>query len=185
MNPSILVPMREIAIDDRLQPRQDGLSDDHVAALMETPENWPPVVLARVHGGQYLIDGFHRHEAACLLEFSELTATVFDAASDADLFNVAFATQRQARPTADAARSQVAMPSRSFVGIPSLPIARSAAARGCTMRRSAHCATNARVLALPFERRVICPATSACSTAYVSARRQPKNKSRSRAISRG
>lgn len=91
MNDPIRIPIDQIVIDDALQPRSDGLSDDHVAALMETPENWPPVVLARVHGGLYLIDGFHRHEAACLLEFSELTATVFDAASDADLFNVAFA----------------------------------------------------------------------------------------------
>jgi ParB/Sulfiredoxin domain len=95
VNPAVLVPMREIAIDDRLQPRQDGLSDDHVAALMETPENWPPIVLARIEGAKYLIDGFHRHEAACQLGFEEIAASIFDPAQGDDLFAIAFQLNAQ------------------------------------------------------------------------------------------
>ncbi len=95
MNPSILVPMREIAIDDRLQPRQDGLLGDHVAALMETPENWPPIVLARIDGAKYLIDGFHRHEAACQLGLEEIAASIFDPAQGDDLFAIAFQLNAQ------------------------------------------------------------------------------------------
>jgi hypothetical protein len=85
-----LVPIAQIVVDDSLQPRCDGISDEHVDALIETPENWPPIVLACRNGSLFLIDGFHRHEAARLLGLGELTATIFDAADDTDLFEIAF-----------------------------------------------------------------------------------------------
>lgn len=88
--PITTLPIGAIVIDDRLQPRSDGLSDEHVASLMETPETWPPIVVARCNGGLFLIDGFHRHEAARHLGLSELAATIYDPREGTDLFNVAF-----------------------------------------------------------------------------------------------
>ncbi len=58
------LPLGAIEVDDSLQPRSDGLSEEHVLALMETPEDWPPIMVAHVNGANVLIDGFHRHEAA-------------------------------------------------------------------------------------------------------------------------
>jgi hypothetical protein len=91
MNAPVRVPIGQIVIDDNFQPRYDGLAEEHVRSLMETPESWPPVVLARCSTGLYLIDGFHRHDAACRLGMSELTATIFDPPENADLFATAFA----------------------------------------------------------------------------------------------
>jgi len=90
MTAPVLVPIGQIVVDDSLQPRCDGISDEHVDALIEAPENWPPIVLARRNGSLFLIDGFHRHEAARLLGLGELTATIFDPAGDTDLFDIAF-----------------------------------------------------------------------------------------------
>ena len=90
MNPALLVPMGEIIVDDRLQPRQDGLAADHIDALMETPEAWPPIILAQLDAGKYLIDGFHRHEAARQLRLGELAASVYTPAPGSDLIAVAF-----------------------------------------------------------------------------------------------
>ena len=39
MSDSVAVPISQIVIDDRLQPRCDGLSDEHVASLMENAGN--------------------------------------------------------------------------------------------------------------------------------------------------
>ncbi len=78
MSDPVVVPISQIVIDDRLQPRCDGLSDEHVASLMETPETWPPIVLARCNSGLFLIDGFHRHEAARRLGAGALTAAIYD-----------------------------------------------------------------------------------------------------------
>jgi hypothetical protein len=90
MNDPVIVPISQIVIDDRLQPRCDGISDEHVASLMETPEIWPPIVLARGNGGLFLIDGFHRHEAARQLGIAEVTATIYDPPEGADLYGIAF-----------------------------------------------------------------------------------------------
>jgi ParB-like chromosome segregation protein Spo0J len=90
MSDPVAVPMSQIVIDDRLQPRCDGLSDEHVASLMETPETWPPIVLARCNGGLFLIDGFHRHEAARRLGAGALMAAIYDPTEGTDLFSVAF-----------------------------------------------------------------------------------------------
>ena len=90
MNAPVTVPIREIVIDDALQPRCDGLAEEHVQALVETPENWPPIILARVTGSLFLIDGFHRHEAARRLGVDALSATIFDPAEGTDLFSIAF-----------------------------------------------------------------------------------------------
>jgi hypothetical protein len=57
---------------------------------METPEAWPPIVLAQLEAGKYLIDGFHRHEAALRLGLEEIAASVFTPAPGADLLGIAF-----------------------------------------------------------------------------------------------
>jgi ParB-like chromosome segregation protein Spo0J len=90
MSEAVLVPMRDIILDDRLQPRQDDLSADHIASLMETPEAWPPIVLAQLDAGKFLIDGFHRHEAARQLGLEEMAASIFTPAAGADLLGIAF-----------------------------------------------------------------------------------------------
>ena len=85
------LPITQIVVDDRFQPRRDGLSEDHVAALMETPEDWPPVVVAYCDGSPVLIDGFHRHAAAARLGLETITATAFYPEQGADLFAISFA----------------------------------------------------------------------------------------------
>jgi hypothetical protein len=90
MSNPVSVPIGQIVVDDRLQPRCDGLSHEHVTSLMETPEIWPPIVLARGNGGFFLIDGFHRHEAARQLGIAELMATIYDPPEGTDLYGIAF-----------------------------------------------------------------------------------------------
>jgi ParB-like chromosome segregation protein Spo0J len=84
------VPIANITIGDALQPRCDGLTEEHIESLLETPEAWPPIVLARVGGALFLVDGFHRFEAALRLEVETINATIFDAPSEDELFLVAF-----------------------------------------------------------------------------------------------
>ena len=64
MNPAIPVPLGEMVVDDSLQPRCDGLSEEHIEALMEAAGDWPPIVAARLDGSLLLVDGFHRGRPA-------------------------------------------------------------------------------------------------------------------------
>ncbi len=88
--PVTVLPIAEIVVDDRLQPRCDGLSEEHVAALMETPEDWPPIAVAHVNGEDFVVDGFHRVEAATRLEYESIAATVFYPDQNTNLFDIAF-----------------------------------------------------------------------------------------------
>ncbi len=90
MSAPALIPIGDVVVDDRLQPRQNGLADDHIGSLMETPEAWPPIVLACIKGYLYLVDGFHRHEAARRLGLKEIRASIFQPAEGADLVGIAF-----------------------------------------------------------------------------------------------
>jgi ParB-like nuclease family protein len=90
MTATVPVPLQNISIDDRLQPRCDGLSEEHLTSLMETPEAWPPITLARSNGRLLLIDGFHRVEAATRLERDSITAVVHEPPEGCDLFAAAF-----------------------------------------------------------------------------------------------
>jgi hypothetical protein len=87
----VLVPIGQIVVDDRLQPRCDGLSEEHVKALMEAPEDWPPIILASLEGSPVLVDGFHRHEAASRLGHESIAVQVFYPQQGTDLFATAFA----------------------------------------------------------------------------------------------
>ena len=89
------LPLGAIEVDDSLQPRSDGLSEEHVLALMETPEDWPPIMVAHVNGANVLIDGFHRHEAARRLGYESIAAKVFYPDQNTDLFRIAFSLNIQ------------------------------------------------------------------------------------------
>ena len=93
--PTTTLPIGEIVIDDSLQPRCDGLNEDHVLALMETPEDWPPITIAHDRGEPVVIDGFHRYEAARRLGHESIAAKVFYPDQNADLFRIAFSLNIQ------------------------------------------------------------------------------------------
>jgi hypothetical protein len=89
--PTTTLRIDAIDVDDQLQPRCDGLSEEHVAALMETPEDWPPIVVAQRQGSApLLLDGFHRIEAAVRLGYESIGAQVIFPEPGADLFAMAF-----------------------------------------------------------------------------------------------
>jgi ParB-like chromosome segregation protein Spo0J len=93
--PTTNLSIAEIASDDWLQPRCDGLSDEHVAALMETPEDWPPIMVAHFEGAAHVVDGFHRLEAARRLGYESIAAKVFYPDQNTDLFRIAFSLNVQ------------------------------------------------------------------------------------------
>jgi hypothetical protein len=90
MSDAATISLTEISIDDRFQPRCGGLSEEHLTSLMETPETWPPIVLARINERLLLIDGFHRVEAATRLECDSIVATIFAPTEATDLLDIAF-----------------------------------------------------------------------------------------------
>lgn len=100
MNATITaLPIGDIIVEDRLQPRCDGLSEEHVAALMETPEDWPAIAVAYIDGSPVLVDGFHRHEAGLRLGHESIAAQVFYPEQGADLFATAFSlNMKHGRP---------------------------------------------------------------------------------------
>ena len=109
MNPAVSVPMGEIVVDDSLQPRCDGVSDEHIEALMEAAGDWPPIVAARVDGSLLLVDGFHRFEAARRLRLETVPTSIFEPAEGTDLFSIAFQlNSRHGRPLALADRKAYA-----------------------------------------------------------------------------
>lgn len=98
------VPLSAIIVDESLQPRCEGLDDEHIQALMETPEVWPPVTVIEAPQGFILIDGFHRHEAACRSELESITARILPPPADGDPYQLAFdlnATHGRALTLAD------------------------------------------------------------------------------------
>jgi len=85
------VRIEELVIDPSLQPRVGGLDADHVRALEETPESWPPLKMVRQDDRYLLVDGYHRLEAANNLGLESIRVEVVDAPSDGDLHALAFA----------------------------------------------------------------------------------------------
>ncbi len=88
--PTYAIPLKRIAIDKALQPRCDGISEFHVAALMESPENWPPIAVVQEADSLVLIDGFHRYEAATRLGFESIPAIIVERPTHGDCFRLAF-----------------------------------------------------------------------------------------------
>ncbi len=82
----------KVVVDPSLQPRVDGLDADHVRALQEAPEVWPPLLVVQ-WGSQYLlIDGFHRFAAAQNLGLGTVPAKVVAAHTNGDLHALAFSS---------------------------------------------------------------------------------------------
>jgi len=91
MEGSVRIQIEELGVDPSVQPRVDGLDANHVRALEETPETWPPLKVVRQDGQYLLVDGYHRLEAAQNLGLESIRVEVVDAPSDGDLHALAFA----------------------------------------------------------------------------------------------
>lgn len=78
-------------IDPDIQPRVGGLDADHVRALEENPESWPPLVVVARGSGYVLLDGFHRSAAAQNLGLASVGVRVVPTPPDGDLHALAFA----------------------------------------------------------------------------------------------
>ena len=83
------VALADIMVDPALQPRVGGLDLDHVRALQEAPDAWPPILVAERNGSYVLLDGFHRVKAAVELGLTEI-AVNSNVPPGADLREVAF-----------------------------------------------------------------------------------------------
>lgn len=92
MDTVINTQTNQIVVDSSLQPRVRGLDADHVRALQEAPEGWPPLLVVQ-RGDQYLlIDGFHRLAAAQNLGLDTVRVKVVPAPADGDLHALAFSS---------------------------------------------------------------------------------------------
>lgn len=85
------ISLKLITVDSALQPRIEGLNDDHVRALEAVVENWLPLALVKRDEGYVLVDGFHRFAAAQNLGLEAVPVTVLDMPADGDLHALAFA----------------------------------------------------------------------------------------------
>lgn len=93
------IPMTLIVADERVQPRVGGLDGDHVRALMESAEYWPPLTAVQYSGRYILVDGFHRLAAAQNLGWDAVPIDVVDIPADHDLQALAFQLNaRHGRP---------------------------------------------------------------------------------------
>ena len=94
----IEVSLDEILIDPDIQPRVDGINDQHVRALQEASAAWPPVILTPRNNHRYPdrkerfvgLDLAHRFAAAQNLGLASIRARILELPSDADYRSVAF-----------------------------------------------------------------------------------------------
>jgi len=91
MESSASVTVRELRVDPSLQPRVGGVDVDHVRALEERPDSWPPLKVVRREGRYLLVDGFHRLEAAKTLGLESVRVEVVEVSPGTDLHELAFA----------------------------------------------------------------------------------------------
>ncbi len=91
METTIEVQIHDLVVEASLQPRVDGVDADHVRALEERPDSWPPLKVVRRHGSQLLVDGYHRLEAAKNLGLDWIRVEVVEASPGEDLHELAFA----------------------------------------------------------------------------------------------
>lgn len=87
---TITVDLTSLAVDPSLQPRIGGLDVNHVRALMECPDQWPPVAVVDQSGRYLLLDGFHRLAAAQNLGWATVPVEVLEPPTDGDLQALAF-----------------------------------------------------------------------------------------------
>lgn len=88
---NISVQLSQIVVNPDLQPRINGLDNDHVKALEAGYETWPPLSVIKHGEQQYLlIDGFHRLAAAQNLALRQVSVQVLEPPQDGDLYALAF-----------------------------------------------------------------------------------------------
>jgi len=87
---TIALRLDRILVDPALQPRLGGLDAGQVAALVENPDGWPPLIAVE-DGGYRLVDGFHRFAAAQNLNRKTVPVQVLEMPADGDLAALAFA----------------------------------------------------------------------------------------------
>jgi ParB-like chromosome segregation protein Spo0J len=87
------ISVGEIIVDPDLQPRVAGLDDDHIRALAEDPEAWPPITVLRDGDEMVLLDGAHRLAAALRLGFEDIATEIRDPDGE-DPYELAFALNR-------------------------------------------------------------------------------------------
>jgi ParB-like chromosome segregation protein Spo0J len=93
------VAVADLCVEPELQPRVSGVDPEHVAALAETSESWPPLVVIRRGGQLVVIDGAHRLKAAQQLGLQAIRVEVRDAPAENDLRGLAFSLNlRHGRP---------------------------------------------------------------------------------------
>jgi DNA-binding CsgD family transcriptional regulator len=80
-----------ITIVPDLQPRVAGLDEEHMRALQEASESWPPLVVVQQGNAVVLVDGYHRYAAAQNLGLSRVPVRVVPPPPDGDLHALAFA----------------------------------------------------------------------------------------------
>ncbi len=85
------MPLARIVVVPDLQPRVDGLNLDHVRALQDTPESWPPLVVVQQDRHCLLVDGFHRFASAQNLGLTSVPVAIREHPPDGDLHALAFA----------------------------------------------------------------------------------------------
>lgn len=90
MESSVNVTVEEPQVDPTLQPRIGGVDADHVRALEERPDSWPPLKVVWRGGRYLLVDGFHRLEAAKNLRLESVRVEVVEVSPEADLHELAF-----------------------------------------------------------------------------------------------
>ncbi len=90
MESSVSVAVRELQADPSLQPRVGGVDADHVKALEERPDNWPPLKVVWRDGRHLLVDGFHRLQAAKNIGLESVRVEVVEVSPGADLHELAF-----------------------------------------------------------------------------------------------
>lgn len=85
-----VLPLDAIHADEALQPRLGGLAEAHIRALIDCPESWPAIVVAREGDRLVLLDGFHRLAAAKRRGLEKISVRVVDAPVDGDYLRIAF-----------------------------------------------------------------------------------------------
>jgi len=89
--PPISLPLAQITADVRNQPRTDGLDRTYIEQLATVFELLPAVsVIALSNGSYFLVDGFHRFEAAKSVGVADIWATVIETPDDGDFVSLAF-----------------------------------------------------------------------------------------------
>jgi len=83
------VRIGQLVADSRLQPRVNGLEEDHVQALMESSE-LPPVTVVLINGRKTVIDGHHTIEACRRRGDETIAVRIVDPPPDGDLLGFAF-----------------------------------------------------------------------------------------------